>query len=106
MCKNGILCAEQISIYIVMIFNLLKRKGGDKLVRRSREPFNGKRYIGNNSPNIENREVHDLDNEDPNPNGCQIDEIKNVKTFTPDKLQQALAEDFDPCDKCLKCSKR
>jgi hypothetical protein len=73
---------------------------------RDRFPFNGKRYIGNNSPNIKNKEVHDLKNEDTKPNGCQIDEIKNVKTFNPDTFEQAHSEGFDPCAKCLGGSKR
>jgi len=74
------------------------------MVRRNYPPFNGKRYIGNNSPNIKNREVHDLDNEDTNKNGCQIEEIKNVVTF--DSLAEARNKGFDPCDKCLTGSKR
>jgi len=34
------------------------------MARRYGAPYNGKRYIGNNSTHIKNREVHDLDNED------------------------------------------
>jgi hypothetical protein len=71
---------------------------------RNYPPFNGKRYIGNNSPNIKNREVHDLLNEDKNENGCQIDEIKNVVTFN--SLAEAHDKGFDNCDKCLGGSKR
>lgn len=51
-------------------------------------------------------EVHDLDKEDTSPNGCQIDEISNVKTFTPDTLEQAHSEKFDNCDKCIGGSRR
>ena len=74
------------------------------MVRRNRPPFNGKRYIGNKSPN--KMEVHDLDKEDTGQNGCQIDEIKDVKTFIPDTLEQAHKERFDNCDKCIGGSKR
>lgn len=76
------------------------------MARRNYPPFNGKRYIGNNSPNIKNREVHDLDNEDTRPNGCQIDEIKAVVTFNPDTLEEARSRGYDPCDKCLEGSTR
>ena len=74
------------------------------MTKRYREPFNGKRYIGNNSPT--KKEVHDLDNEDTSPNGCQIDKIKEVVTFDPDTLAEARSNGFDPCDKCLEGSTR
>ena len=74
------------------------------MARRYYSPFNGKKYIGNASP--DKMEVHDLDNEDTSPNGCQIDEIKEKVTFTPDTLQQARYKGFDPCDKCLTGSTR
>ena len=74
------------------------------MARRYGVPYNGKRYIGNNSTHIKNREVHDLDNEDTSENGCQIDEIQNVVTF--ENLQEARNKGFDPCDKCLKGSTR
>jgi hypothetical protein len=70
------------------------------MVRRNYPPFNGKRFIGNASP--DKMEVHDLDNEDTHKNGCQINEIKEVATFTPDILEEAHKQGFDhPCDKCL-----
>jgi len=72
--------------------------------RRNYPPFNGKRYIGNTSPS--KREVHDLNNEDTKPNGCQIDEIKEVVIFAPDTLEEASSKGFDPCDKCLEGSTR
>jgi len=74
------------------------------MARRYRAPFNGKRFIGNASPS--KMEVHDLDIEDTGQNGCQIDEIKDVKTFIPDTLEQAHNEEFDNCAKCIGGSKR
>ncbi len=74
------------------------------MARRYGTPFNGKRFIGNVSPS--KMEVHDLDIEDTSQNGCQIDEIKDVKTFIPDTLEQAHSEGFDNCDKCIGGSKR
>ena len=68
------------------------------MTRRYRKPFNGKRFIGNTNEN----KVHDLDKENKNPNGCQIDEIKDehIKTFSPDSLEKAHEERFEDCDKC------
>jgi len=68
-------------------------------MRRPYYPYLGKRFIGNTNTN----QVHDLDKEDTNPNGCQIDEIltEHVKTFSPDALEQAHQEGFENCDKCL-----
>ena len=68
------------------------------MARRPYFPFNGKRFIGN--ADEDNMKVHDLDNEDTSENGCQIDEIKKVKTFTPDSIFQAKREGFTPCEKC------
>ena len=68
---------------------------------------NSYRYLGNSSKN--KMEVHDLDNEDTNPNGCQIDEIIRAEDdvrFTPDTLDQAHKEGYDNCDKCLEGSTR
>jgi len=69
------------------------------MTRRYRKPFNGKQFIGNTNTN----QVHDLDKEDTDKNGCQIDEIKDehIKTFNPDTLAQAHKEGFKNCDKCL-----
>ena len=68
---------------------------------------NSYRYLGNSSS--DNMEVHDLDQEDTNANGCQIDEIiragNNVQ-FTPDSLEQAHKEGYDNCAKCIRRSKR
>ena len=65
---------------------------------RYRKPFNGKQFIGN--ADEDNMKVHDLENEDTAKNGCQIDEIKEVKTFTPDSMSKAKKEGFKPCEKC------
>ena len=67
-----------------------------------RAKFNWKRFVGNKGTT----EVHDLDNEDTAANGCQIDEIREWKTFDPDTLAQAKSEGYDPCDKCLPGSQR
>ena len=69
------------------------------MARRYRSPFNGKRFIGNTNEN----KVHDLDNEDTDPNACQIDEIKDehVKTFDPDTLKEAIGQGFTKCSYCL-----
>jgi hypothetical protein len=72
------------------------------MVLRNHPPFNGKRYIGNSSP--DKMEVHDLILEDEKENGFQIDEIKNVVTF--DSLAETHSKDYDNCDKCLDRSTR
>ena len=41
------------------------------MARRSGEPTDGRRYVGN----VNTMEVHDLDNEQTGANECQIDEI-------------------------------
>lgn len=70
------------------------------MTRRYQSPFNGKRFIGNKNDN----KVHDLDNEDTDPNACQIDEIKDehVVTFSPDELGEAIDQGFTKCSYCLK----
>lgn len=73
------------------------------MVRRYRPSFNGKRYIGNSSP--DKMQVHDLDNENTRGNGCQIDEIikaGHVKIFNPDTLEQAYREGYGNCTKCIR----
>jgi hypothetical protein len=68
---------------------------------------NSYRFLGNSSSS--KKEVHDLDQEDTNANGCQIDEIiraGNSVTFTPDTLAQAHIEGYDNCAKCLGGSRR
>ena len=66
---------------------------------RVHSPFYGKRFIGDTSKNI----VHDLLFEKKHTGDCLIDEIKtiHIKTFSPDKLEQAQEEGFKPCERCL-----
>ncbi|MHC4473161.1 MAG: hypothetical protein ACYTDY_04450 [Planctomycetota bacterium] len=63
-------------------------------MRRPEWPYFGKRYVGNKNE----KEVHDLDNEQTN---CQIDEIKvdHVEMF--DSLDTAYAASYDNCHWCL-----
>ena len=71
--------------------------------RRYKGNMNGERYLGN----AHKKEVHDLDNEDASPNGCQIDEIiqkGHDRPFT--SLQAAHAQAYDNCAKCLSGSTR
>lgn len=66
---------------------------------------NNKRYLGNKN----SKEVHDLDNENTSPSGCQINEIiraGHAVFFTPDTLDQAHREGYDNCAKCLTGSRR
>lgn len=63
------------------------------------------RFLGNTSKT----EVHDLQNEDKSPNGCQIDEMLRAGhgvRFVPDQLDQARREGYDPCAKCIGGSSR
>lgn len=72
--------------------------------RRTLYPLYNNRYCGNKSK----MEVHDLDNEDNNASGCQIDEIiraGHAKAFTPDNLSQAYSEGYDNCAYCIGGSK-
>ena len=66
---------------------------------------NSYRYLGNKNT----KEVHDLDNEDTSPAGCQINEIlaagHGVK-FDPDTLSTAHSQGYDNCAKCLRGSTR
>jgi hypothetical protein len=74
-------------------------------MRREGHPTHGNRFIGN----INNMEVHDLDNEQTAPNECQINEIiraGHVVIFYPDSLEQARREGFDNCAYCIGESKR
>lgn len=57
------------------------------------------RYLGNQRT----KEVHDTGNEHPN---CQLPEIRERKTFTPDTLSQAHKEGYDNCAWCLGGSRR
>ena len=73
--------------------------------RRFGSPLFGSKFCGNKNK----KEVHDLDNEDKNPSGCQIDEIiraGNARTFSPDTLIQARSEGYDNCAKCIGGSRR
>lgn len=73
------------------------------MARRYRGNMNGEKYCGN----INKMEVHDLDQEDTSPNGCQIDEIIKAghdRPFTT--LQDAHARGYDNCAKCLGRSQR
>ena len=70
------------------------------MARRPGYPLYGKRFCGNTNK----MEVHDLDNEDTSPFGCQINEIiaaGHARTFTPDALEQAHKEGYDNCAYCI-----
>lgn len=64
---------------------------------RAHAPFHGARFIGNTGKNI----VHDLLFEKST--NCGIDEITIdcIKTFSPDTLEQAKKEGYNPCKYCL-----
>ena len=75
------------------------------MARRPGSPTYGKRFVGNTSE----KEVHDLDNEKTGKNQCQIDEIisaGHAVTFTPDTLDQAHRQGYDPCAYCIGGSRR
>jgi hypothetical protein len=66
--------------------------------RRWTGNMNGEQYLGNTSTT----EVHDLDNEDTSPNGCQIDEIIAAGHDRPfDSLDTAHGAGHNDCAKCL-----
>ncbi len=70
------------------------------MARRSGEPTNGRRYVGN----VNKMEVHDLDNEQTGGNECQIDEIiaaDHAVIFDPDSLDQAYQQGYDNCFHCI-----
>gem|GEM_PF-353362 len=80
-------------------------KGGLIIARRYGPPLYGKKYCGNTNK----MEVHDLDNEDTSPSGCQIDEIidaGHARSFNPDTLEQAHREGYDDCAYCIGGSTR
>ena len=59
-------------------------------------------FLGNSDPG--RMEVHDLQNEDTSPTGCQIDEIiaaGHAVVFDPDTLLQAYTERYDSCAYCI-----
>ena len=75
------------------------------MVRRSGFPTYSKRFVGN----MNNKEVHDLENERTGANQCQIDEIiqsGHAVTFTPDTLEQAHSQGYDNCAYCIGSSNR
>ncbi len=73
------------------------------MARRRRGNMNGERYCGN----MNNIEVHDLDNEDTHANGCQIDEIIDAGNDKPfESLSEAHRQGYDNCAKCLTGSTR
>lgn len=67
---------------------------------RHSKPFDGNQFIGNAAKG--KMRVHDTENEVYGDDGCQIGEIKEVKTFTPDSMSQAKKERFEPCEKCAR----
>ncbi len=73
------------------------------MARRYSGNMNGEPYLGNTN----NKEVHDLDKEDTNANGCQIDEIIAAGHDKPfDTLSAAHSAGYDNCAKCLGGSTR
>lgn len=80
-----------------------QRCRGCEVSRRYAGHMKGERYLGN----VAKREVHDLDQEDPRPNGCQIDEIIRARNDRPfNSLSGASSVGFDSCAKCLEGSTR
>ena len=68
------------------------------MTRRRTGHMNGEQYLGN----MNTKEVHDLDNEDPSPGGCQIDEIISAGHGRPfGSLAEAHPQGYDNCAKCL-----
>ena len=62
--------------------------------------FPDNKYLGNTN----NKEVHDLDQEDNSGNGCQINNFiraNHAVTFKPDTLAEAHNQGYDNCAKCL-----
>lgn len=73
------------------------------MARRYTGNMNGEQYLGNKN----NKEVHDLDNEDTAGNGCQINEIIRAGNDVPlTTLAAAHAAGYDNCAKCLSGSSR
>lgn len=68
------------------------------MARRWTGHMSGERYLAN----VNKDEVHDLDQEDARPNGCQIDEIIKAGNDRPyTSLTAAHEAGFDNCAKCL-----
>lgn len=73
------------------------------MARRNSGHMRGERYLGN----VDTMEVHDLDQENTRPNGCQIDEIIGAGNDRPfNYLEAAHREGHDNCAKCLTGSSR
>lgn len=73
------------------------------MARRHSGNMNGERYLGNTN----SKEVHDLDNEDTDANGCQINEIIAAGNDKPyESLSSAYSDGYDDCAKCLSGSTR
>jgi hypothetical protein len=73
------------------------------MTRRYIGNMNGEQYLGNTNT----VEVHDLDNENTKPNGCQIDEIIKAKHDTPFKThKEAKDAGYDNCAFCIGRSAR
>ena len=75
------------------------------MARRPEPPLYGNRYCGNTNT----MGVHDLDNENTGPSGCQIDEIiaaEHARTFNPDTLDQAHKEGYNNCANRIGRSRR
>ena len=81
--------------------NQLFSKTGRDMARRNTGNLghmNDERYLGNTAT----KEVHDLDQEDTAPNGCQIDEIIGAGHDRPfGTLAGAHAAGYDNCAKCV-----
>lgn len=68
------------------------------MARRWKGHMNGEQYLGNTAK----KEVHDLDQENTRPDGCQIDEIIRAGHDRPyTTLAAARGAGFDNCAKCL-----
>lgn len=73
------------------------------MTRRWTGNMSGERYLAN----VNKSEVHDLDQEDTRPNGCQIDEIIRARNDRPyTSIAAAHSAGFDNCAKCLGGSTR
>ena len=67
------------------------------MARRYNDHMLGEQFLGN----VNNMEVHDLDNEDTAANGCQIDEITAAGRDRP--FNSLLAANYNGYDNCAKC---
>jgi hypothetical protein len=68
------------------------------MTKRYKGNLNGEQYLGNTST----QQVHDLENEQPRENACQVDEIIAAGHDTPFKsLAAAHGAGYGDCDYCL-----